>query len=162
VAPDPDELLLQADHLVARIGATETDVRRAISAAYYAVFHFCLRAAADMVSGAATRSTPRYTVIYRSVDHKALRGLCGQLAQTRPQNIAVVPSSGFGNLPGFARVTANLGEQRNLADYDTSRSFTAGEARLAISEARQAILWFNSCNDEQQKAFLIMLLFRQR
>jgi hypothetical protein len=108
VSPDPDELLLQADGLVGKAGATETDFRRAISAAYYAVFHFCLTCAADMVSGAASRSTPRYCVVYRSIDHKALRGLCGQLTQSKSHNVAIIPSTGFGSLQDFARVTANL------------------------------------------------------
>jgi len=47
VPPDPDELLQQADALAGKPAATQADVRRAISAAYYAIFHFCMTAAAD-------------------------------------------------------------------------------------------------------------------
>ena len=42
-----DELLQQADRLAA--GTTQADLRGAIRAAYYAVFHALLRAAADMI-----------------------------------------------------------------------------------------------------------------
>jgi uncharacterized protein (UPF0332 family) len=160
--PDPDELLQQADALAGKSGATQVDLRRAISATYYAMFHFCLTAAADMVLGTAVRSTPGYSLAYRSGDHKTLRSLCAQLSQTNPQNAVIVPSNGFGRIADFARVTANLQGQRNLADYDSSRNFTDAEAKVAISEARQAIAWFKSCDNEQQKAFLTMLLFRQR
>ncbi|MBV8920032.1 MAG: hypothetical protein JOZ76_18405 [Bradyrhizobium sp.] len=160
--PDPDELLQQADALAASDGATQSDLRRAISTAYYAVFHFCLTAAADMVCGSGSRSTPRYSLVYRSVDHKTLSGLCGQLSQTKPQNVAIMPADGLGSVADFARVTANLQRQRILADYDPSQSFSEAEAKLTISEARQAINWFGSSSDEQKEAFLTMLLFRQR
>jgi uncharacterized protein (UPF0332 family) len=158
VPPDPEELLQQADVLAGKAGANQADLRRAISAAYYAIFHFSLTAAADMVWGAASRSTPGYTLVYRSVDHKALRSLCEKLSGTNPQDVAIIPSSGFGRVADFARVTANMQRQRHLADYDPSKTFTASEAKVAISDARQAILWFKSCDDEQQKSFLTMLL----
>lgn len=160
--PDPNELLQQADFLAGKATPTQADLRRAISSAYYAVFHFCLTAAADMVTGTSARATARYTHVYRSIDHKVLRGLCKQLGQSQPQNVAVTPSSGFGHLPDFARLTASLYEQRILADYDPSRIYSDTEAKVVISDARQAITWFTSCDDDQQKAFLTMLLFRPR
>lgn len=160
--PDPNELLRQADLLAGQTPPTQADLRRAISSAYYAVFHFCLTAAAEMVTGASAPSTERYTHVYRSIDHKVLRGLCGQLGQSQPQNVAITPGSGFGRLQDFARLTASLYEQRIFADYDPSRTYSDTEARVVISDARLAITWFNSCDDEQKNAFLTMLLFRQR
>jgi hypothetical protein len=162
VPPDPDQLLRQADALAGGAGASQADLRRAISTAYYAVFHFSLTAAADMVCGLGDRSAARYSLVYRSVDHKTLRSLCAQLSQTKPPGMAIKPSNGLGRMADFARVTANLQGQRHQADYEPSQTFTDTEAKLAISEARQAIAWFNSCDDEQQKAFLTMLLFRPR
>lgn len=53
-------------------------------------------------------------------------------------------------------------ELRNLADYDPSRDFTPDEARVAISDARQAIVWFQQGTTEQQEAFLTLLLFKSR
>jgi hypothetical protein len=87
--PDPGELLRQADTLAGTVGATQADLRRAISAAYYAVFHFCLIGAADMVCGPANRSSVRYSVVYRSVDHKTLSGLCRQISQTHPRDVVL-------------------------------------------------------------------------
>jgi hypothetical protein len=162
VPPDPNELLQQADALATKPGATQADLRRAISTAYYAVFHFCLTAAVDLVLGSSTRQTSAYAFVYRSVDHKTLRGLCRQLSQSTPQNVPIVPSIGFGDIANFARVTDNLYGQRLLADYDPSASFTDVEAKLAISGATQAITWFNGSSAVQQNAFLVMLLFRQR
>jgi hypothetical protein len=77
VHPDPDRLFDQADALISN-HQDETDLRRAVSAAYYGVFHFTLRALADWIVGQANRSTNRYGLVYRSVDHKVLRALCDQ------------------------------------------------------------------------------------
>ena len=159
--PDPNELLGRASTLAA--GATQADLRRAISDAYYAVFHAFATAAADMVcGGSAGRSSQGYSLVYRSIDHKTLRSLCAQLSQTNPQNVAVVPSVGLGNISNLAGLVVNLQGQRLLADYEPSETYTDVRAKAAISDATQILAWFNACVDEQQKAFLTMLLFRQR
>jgi uncharacterized protein (UPF0332 family) len=160
--PDPEHLFGQADALAAGTEPREADLRRAISAAYYGLFHFTLTAAADMVVGSGNRSSARYGLVYRSVDHLRLRALCAQLNATKPQNLSLVPSGGFGTIADFARIVCYLHELRNLPDYDTSRDFTPDEARVAISEARQGIKWFQQGTAEQQQAFLTLLLFRSR
>ena len=78
------------------------------------------------------------------------------------QNLPWVPSGGFGTIADFARVVGNLYELRNLADYDPPRDFTPDEARVAISDVQQAIVWFQQGTKEQQEAFLTLLLFKSR
>ena len=148
--------------LAARPEVRQTDLRRAISAAYYGLFHFTLTAAADMIVGAAERSSARYSLVYRSVEHSRLRQLCSQLSATKPQNLPLVPPDGFGSIADFARNAGNLYELRNFADYDPSRDFTPEGARLAISDARQAVKWFQEAAPDQQVAFLTLLLFKPR
>jgi hypothetical protein len=116
----------------------------------------------DMVVGEEERSTSRYSLAYRSVDHKRLRDLCSQLGRIRPQNLPLLPIGGFGPIADFARISSNLYELRNLADYDPSRTFTPDAARAAISEARQAVTRFRRGSKEQQEAFLTALLFKPR
>jgi uncharacterized protein (UPF0332 family) len=159
--PHPEQLFEQADTLATRPEARQTDLRRAISAAYYGLFHFALTAAADMVVGADKRETSRYSLVYRSVDHSRLRTLSTQLSTTKP-GVPLVPSAGFGKIADFARVAGNLHELRNLADYEPAHDFTAEEAELAISDARQAVKWFQESTAEQQEAFLALLLFKSR
>jgi hypothetical protein len=159
---DPEHLLGQADALAASPEARQADLRRAISAAYYGLFHFTLTAAADTVVGFDDRSSARYSLVYRSVDHSRLRALCSQLSGTKPQNLPLVPSGGFGSIADFARIAGHLYELRNLADYDPSRDFTPDEAKVAISDARQAITWFQQGTKEQQEMFLTLLLFKSR
>jgi hypothetical protein len=156
--------LQQADRLIAAPQPDQTDLRRAISAAYYAVFHFVLIAAADMVVGAAGRSTPLYSLAYRSVDHSRLKTLCSQLkgSQVQAEIASYLPAGGFGEIADFARLAGNLIELRNLADYDPSRNFTLDAAQTAVSEARQAIKHFQTAKAEQQSVFLTLLLFKPR
>jgi uncharacterized protein (UPF0332 family) len=160
VPPDPERLFQQAEALVAR--AHQEDLRRAISAAYYGLFHFILTAAADKAVGANNRTTPQYSVVYRTVDHSHLRGLGIKLSGTSPQGVALVPSDGFGLVAKFARIAANLYEQRNSADYDPAVTFTPDAAKLSIDQARQAIRWFQQGTAEQQETFLTLLLYKPR
>jgi hypothetical protein len=156
--PRFEDLFEQADALVAR--GRQADLRRAVSAAYYGLFHFVLTEAADMVVGSADRSTTRYSLVYRSVDHSRLRQLSAQVA--RPQNLPLVPPNGFGTVADFALLAGNLYELRNRADYDPSPEYTVDEAMTAISNARKAVAWFQQGMREQQQAFLTLLLFRPR
>jgi hypothetical protein len=71
---NPDHLFDQADRLIVSTAGPprQVDLRRAISAAYYGVFHIVATAVADQFVGAGRRSTPEYALAYRRIDHKAL------------------------------------------------------------------------------------------
>lgn len=163
--PHPERLLQQADMLAVPQGGEpdQTDLRRAISAAYYAVFHFLMTTAADLVIGSDKRSTAQYALAYRSVDHMRLKTVCTQLRGQVPDNVRpYAPAHGFGEIADFARLAGNLVELRNLSDYDPSQEFTLDAVRTAIGEARKAIQHFQAADAEQREAFLILLLFRPR
>ena len=55
MAPNPEHLFEQAERLVEPLPSEaeprQTDLRRALSAAYYGLFHFTLAAATDMFFG---------------------------------------------------------------------------------------------------------------
>lgn len=81
---NPDHLLDQADRLTRApdVGAPrQADLRRAISSAYYAVFHALVTEATDNVVGKTQRHTPLYALVYRSIDHRALRRTCEEIAK---------------------------------------------------------------------------------
>ena len=112
--PLPDHLFDQADHLTSGVPSRPTDLRRAISNAYYGLFHFAITAAADMVLGAANQATARYALVYRSVDHAHLRNLCDQVRATNPQKVALVPVGGFGSIADFENITLNIYKMKIL------------------------------------------------
>jgi hypothetical protein len=147
---DPEELLAQALQLARR--PAQADLRRAISAAYYGLFHFFLTAAADKIVGADKRETSQYSSVYRSIQHSRLRAVASHLSA----------SKWFGPIADVARVAGNLLELRHKADYDPGYTCDASDADLAIVAARQAIDQFKASTPDQQLAFLSLLLFKAR
>lgn len=164
----PEHLFEQADKLVARPEGRllrQVDLRRAISAAYYGVFHYVLTAAADGYAGIANRNSKNYALAYRSVDHRALRDLC--VLAKKPALSAkyqrYAPAKGLGpNIQAFASAFLELQEKRHSADYDPLAQIKASDARLAIATARSAIGRFEKASPYRRKAFLSLLLFPPR
>ena len=165
---DPEHLLEQAQRLVEPPLAgppRQVDVRRAISAAYYAVFHATLAAAADQFVGVTKRSTSQYTLVYRSVDHKIFRELCSEAkrSQLSDKYARHVPPDGFGpNIQAFAAAVLELQEKRHSADYDPSIRVKTSDAIVAIAAARSALNRFLGADLPRREAFLGLLLFRPR
>jgi uncharacterized protein (UPF0332 family) len=168
LTPDPDHLFEQADRLMLPLAAEaeprQTDLRRAISSAYFALFHFTLAAASDLFVGWDKRSMPEYQIMYRSVSHDWLRSLCEQLQRKRIAKIAPhAPGVAFfGPVVIFAATVAELQELRHSADYDPSFSITVDEAKFRIDEARKAVKLFQEATDVQRVAFLTLLMFNIR
>ena len=165
---NPDHLLEQADRLIAPLGGgapRQADLRRAISCAYYAVFHAVLTDAADDFVGRTQRHTSRYSLVYRSIDHKRLRSLCEDIRkQTLPDKYSNhVPTGGFGpDLKNLAIAVIDLQEKRHLADYDPGFRVRASDAGLAVATARDALVRFRDATRHQRKALLSLLVFSPR
>lgn len=161
---NPDHLFDQADKLVAPPPAgppRQVDLRRAISSAYYGLFHFTLASLADEFVGVTQRATARYVLVYRGVDHRTLKEICFEVQKPNPpQRYApYFPANGFGaNIQAFATAAIDLQEKRHRADYNPEPRFRTSDARLAIGTARSAIKRFGRASDERRKAFLTLLL----
>jgi uncharacterized protein (UPF0332 family) len=150
VAPvNPEHLFEQALKLAeSDIGRPrQADLRRAISSAYYGLFHAVSTAAADLFIGTTNRSNARYELVYRSVDHRWLRDVC---AEATKQSVGAkfapyIPRGGFGlNLKAFATAVVDLYQQRLDADYNPSNDVIRSEARTAVATAKEAFDRFQS------------------
>jgi hypothetical protein len=156
---NPNDLLDQADLLVNYIGMPsgrplQVNLRRAISNAYYALFHFAMRAGADMAVGASTRrNVPQlYARAYRSINHNELRDRSGEVrARTTSANIRA-----------FVDATIELQKARHDGDYDPFYRATKTIANEKIQMARDAIAAFEAATADEQKACLAFLLFKER
>jgi uncharacterized protein (UPF0332 family) len=162
-----DHLFEQADKLIApRAGRPlQADVRRAIAAAYYGIFHAAITKAVDQFIGATNRGQSRYGLAYRSVDHKWLRELCKEVQKTTlsSRTRAYAPSSGFGaNTRAFAEAVIELQDRRHAADYDVMLRMNRSDAALAVATARAALARFDEATQQERLAFLSLLLFRPR
>jgi hypothetical protein len=165
---NPDHLLEQATRLTAVPAAgapRQADLRRAISTAYYGVFHAIVTEAADDFAGRTQRESPRYALVYRSIDHRALRTLCEDIAKsTLPAKYSKYePPGGFGpDLIAVATAVVDLQEKRHLADYDPQYRVSTSDAILALATGRSALARFRAANRTRRKAFLSLLVFTPR
>jgi uncharacterized protein (UPF0332 family) len=164
---NPDHLFEQADKLITpQTGRPrQVDIRRAISAAYYAIFHAAITAAADQFVGMTNRDESRYGLLYRSVDHKWLRELCKEVQKSTPSSNfrPYTPPGGFGaDIAAFAVAVVALQVKRHTADYDVTVRMNRSDAVLAIAEARAALGRFDRASQQQRLAFLSLLLFSPR
>jgi hypothetical protein len=163
---NPRHLLEQASALLStKRKPRQVDLRRAVSNAYYAVFHQLLIAAADEFVGKTLRQEKRYALVYRSVDHAAARRICEEAARPRPtakyQNF--VREAGFEtNIRTYAANLVVLQAKRNEADYDPSHALSTVDAMNAIYLADTAINSFADANSDDRKLFLTLLLFPPR
>ena len=117
--PNPEHLLEQAEKLIERPTAgapRQVDLRRAISSAYYGVFHATMTVAADAFVGRAWRSSAQYSFAYRSIDHRSLRDICNEVTRPilRDRYKPFEPTGGFGNhIKAFAQSLLDLQQKRH-------------------------------------------------
>jgi hypothetical protein len=164
--PNVDHLLDQAERLIASTGRgvpRQVDLRRAISSAYNALFHEVSIAAADQVVGRAKQSEPLYALVYRSIDHRALKQLCEGLTKRRPpaKYARYVKDSHALGIAFFSFAVVDLQAKWHSADYDPMIRLSALDARMAIRTARRALIAFRAVRRERRIS-LILLLFPPR
>ncbi len=162
---NPDHLLDQASLLIQPPPAgrpRQVDLRRAISASYYAAFHTVLNAAADEFVGAALRQTREYGLVMRSIDHAGIKTACSEIIKPTPpaKYAAYIPAAGFGGqVMAFASIFPDLQEERHSADYDSLRRYVTSDAKSVIATATQAIAEFRAIPPDDRKALLYLILF---
>jgi hypothetical protein len=165
--PDPVQLLALARELVAKDKAAPSDahVRRAVSTAYYALFHAVLRAAADRFVGAAETQSAAFAIVYRSFDHGHMRTMCvalnvtvlkGELRQR------LLRDSVGADARRFAANFVELQLARQRADYDPHAAYTAVDAAILTDGSEAAIAAFGRIPPEEQRDLLALLLARGR
>lgn len=165
---NPQHLLDQAQLLGSARNSRrprQVDIRRAISASYYAVFHLVLTAIADEFVGKTQRNELRYVLVYRNLDHRTFRLICEEVAKpTVPQRLQkYLPAGGLErNLRSFSDIAVRLQALRHDADYDPSSLHSSVDALFAQYLARTALSKFTLADPTHRKAFLTLLAFPPR
>ena len=131
----------------------QADLRRAISTAYYALFHaFALDAANLLFGGAGKELEAAWAQTYRALDHGAAKKACAQVrAPEFPLPICAA-----------AEVFVTLQQQRHDADYDPLKRFTRAEAVEIIDVAEATIASLKSCTPKDRVAFAVQILLKRR
>ncbi len=165
---NPEHLFEQAEKLIQPPPAgppRQVDLRRAISAAYYAIFHALLTAVADELIGKTKRNTLEYGLAYRALDHRRLLDLCSDVKKPDlPKKIRpYAPAGGFGpEIQALATAVVELQEKRHSADYDPMGRVKTADALLAIRTGKSAVARLQRSKDAERKRFLTLLTFPPR
>ncbi len=159
----PDQLLDQADRLVKQAGGQQVDLRRAVSAAYYALFHTAAISVSDHVVSRSRRNTREWAFAARSLDHRKLKEVCQNVVRPTGKYRDLIPPTLFQpDLKDFAEAVVDLQEKRHQADYNPLAEFRVSDVRNMISLARSVHGRFNAVGDDEKRLFVCMLIFTSR
>ena len=131
----------------------QTHLRRAVSTAYYALFHCLARCCADTLVGKNARMTHAWKLTYRALDHGRARSACGRTGTMR-----MFPA----RIRRFANLFADLQRERRHADYDPSTTFFKSDVLDRIEDARTTVRNFETTDIRDRRAFAVHVLFKER
>ena len=131
----------------------QTDLCRAVSAAYYALFHSLAQSNADTLVGAANRRRESWRQTYRALEHGEARRRCRNLERMRSFPLEI---------RSFAGRFLHLQQNRHTADYDPDAQFTRFQVLDFIRMAEDSIVALDSADREAKHSFAIYILLRQR
>jgi len=133
--------------------------RRAVSAAYYALFHHINGGAAGLIAPNVSAKTNHR--IQRWFEHAEMKKVCGRFLHTKLDQplLDLIGNSASAELQNVARSFIKLQEARHSADYDLSYSLTTAEARQLILLAVGAMAsWDQIASTPEANIFVLSLL----
>ena len=150
-----DDLLATARRL-AKASANkprQADLKRAVSTAYYALFHAMAKNAADMVVGTgANRAEKAWAQVYRGMDHGFAKNACKEVVKLGFPTGIVICADEF----------VTLQDARHSADYDPLHRVTRADALTWVSRAEAAIKALRGCSVKDRRAFAVQVLLKKR
>jgi len=157
------DLRYQARHLATREPKRprQASLRRAISSAYYALFHLLVNDASRFMVAGNTRE-PLRQCLGRAFAHHTMKTVARQFANgTYPTKLR--PALQRQPLPRelgeVAQAFVDLQQARHEADYDTARRFTRAEAIDLVDQCDQAFAnWQTVRGKPSAEAFMVGLL----
>lgn len=130
-------------------------MRRAVSSAYYALFHCLARCCADTLVGGpgAVRSSHAWRQVYRALEHGFAKNAC-----TAREFINKFPQE----IQDFADTFVTMQEKRHTADYDPWARFQKSEVLADITAAETAVARLARAAIKDRRAFSAYVLFKKR
>ncbi len=158
-----NDLRRQAHHLATREPRrpSQASLRRAVSAAYYALFHLLVDEATLMMFGERRDRRPFRYCLARGFSHQSMAAARKSFhGGTMPSGIAaivgnlVVPQE----LSDLARVFVMLQEERHRADYNLALPFARAEVLALLRELDTAIQGWRQVRTDGAARFFLMAL----
>jgi hypothetical protein len=136
---------------------TRTDLRRAVSTAYYALFHFVSFSCVNDMLGGGTKNLGRAKLqAYRSLEHRDVLTAC---------EMAKIPKYDFPQqIKTFAAVFIDMQKRRAKADYspEDADDFKLPHVEHLIGECEAAISLYQSVDLDDRKAFAVLVTMKSR
>ena len=145
-----DSALLEGD-----LEQAQSHLKRAVSTAYYAMFHAICASSAELLSGVGTdpATSAAWLQAYRGPEHTHVRNQCRNSGLMAPFPTEVRE---------FARIFVENQGHRNQADYNPRSDFSTSDVSQIIEEAEIAIADLLSAPTVIRRAFAVAVLLRNR
>ena len=128
----------------------QSDLRRAISSAYYALFHGLAEVTADRLVGATptARQSTAWCRVYRDLNHNEVKKACRSAWQI----------GGINDLLVFASSCLGLQELWHQADYDPNARFKHSFVVDRVNEAEETLAALQRVPKLEQLDFITLAL----
>jgi len=146
--PFPEDLLQQAYDLANKepTDPKQASLRRAVSTAYYALFHLLIDEAVSKWAVERQRS-----VLARTFEHGGMKGICDDVLKSIKGGAALPPE-----LNTVARNFIRLQQYRHTADYDNSKQWSRTDVLNVLTLATDAFnAWLAISTHDAAQDFLL-------
>lgn len=164
-----DDLISQAANLATRDvkKPKQANLRRAISTAYYAVFHYLVHEACSMQMGTHHGQAAYRHVLGRAFVHTVMKQACTSFGGGTLKDAVIkgLPRDASGNyaipiaIQNIAATFAELQNSRHLADYDLTERFKRSDVLALIEQAKDHVKEFSEFAVSDAKRFFLACLW---
>lgn len=145
----------------------QVNLRRAVSSAYYAVFHFLVEEACCIQFSTQHAQAPFRNVLARAFTHSVMKAACIGFSGGTLKDAIIkgLPRDGAGKYPidkaikEIAQTFAELQQKRHFADYDRSERFKRADVLILIERAKDRIAKFAALPMTDDKKFFLACLW---
>jgi uncharacterized protein (UPF0332 family) len=165
-----NSLLLDAAHLIQR-GATkpsQSSLRRAVSTAYYALFHCISEKGVNFLFGPSSPYSFVRKLSARSFTHQRLFDVCMQFqfdyAKMKPTYREAFHLINPTEIKLYCGAVIDLQQNRHIADYDLSAVFNKNDTLTLLRQAEIGVKSFQNAlvnYPEEVNTFLGLILFER-
>jgi uncharacterized protein (UPF0332 family) len=131
----------------------QSDLRRAVSTIYYALFQALAAEAADLLVGRSARSSAAWRRVHRAIEHRTAKSAAEALAKSR---------SASDDLRRFCRAFTRAQEERHAADYEPSARLRREEVGAALEAGHAALDSLERLGRDERLELVTRCLCRER
>jgi len=144
-----DDLLEVAHDLAHREAAKQAGLRRAVSTAYYALFHLLIEEAVSKWAIERQRS-----ILARTFEHGKMKGICDDVLKDVKSGAPLPPE-----LNTVARAFIQLQQHRHTADYDNSKQWSPDDVGSVLALATKAFAAWRAISAQDAAQDYLLQLF---